>query len=237
MTRNTILVVDDEKNQRELYQMILEDAGYGVRTAPSGEAALREYENAPVDLVLTDYNMTGMDGLALLKELVTRDPSIVVVMVTAYGSVDSVKEALRSGAYDYLEKPVERDNLLRVISEALSGLRRLDNEIIGVSEPMERVKKMILKVAGSNSTVLIRGESGTGKEKVARSIHNASPRAAHVFQAVNCAALNENLLESELFGHERGSFTGASVQKKGLFETASGGTLFLDEIGDVTPAM
>src|SRR4051812_20255358 len=118
MARNKILVVDDEKNQRELYAMILEDAGYEVRTAPSAEAALKEFDGDPVDLVLTDYNMTGMDGLALLKELVQRDPSILVVMVTAYGSVDSVKEALRSGAYDYLEKPVDRDNLLRVITEA-----------------------------------------------------------------------------------------------------------------------
>jgi DNA-binding NtrC family response regulator len=237
MARNSILVVDDEKNQRELYQLILEDAGYEVRTASSGEHALREYDDTPVDLVLTDYNMTGMDGLALLKALVLRDPSIIVVMVTAYGSVDSVKEALRSGAYDYLEKPVDREKLLHVVSEALAGLNSLDGDIIGASAQMERVKKMILKVAGSNSTVLIRGESGTGKEKVARAIHKASPRRDHVFQAVNCAALNENLLESELFGHEKGSFTGASVQKKGLFETASGGTLFLDEIGDVTPAM
>lgn len=233
-TRNRILVVDDEKNQRELYRMILEDADYDARTAASGEAALREYDGNPVDLVLTDYNMTGMDGLALLKELAARDPSIIVVMITAFGSVDSVKEALRSGAYDYLEKPVDRDKLLNVISEALSGLRRLDDEIIGASAEIERVKKMILKVAGSTSTVLIRGESGTGKEKVARAIHTASPRASSVFQAVNCAALNENLLESELFGHEKGSFTGAVTQKKGLFETASGGTLFLDEIGDVS---
>jgi DNA-binding NtrC family response regulator len=235
--RNNILVVDDERNQRELYQMILEDAGYTVRTAPSAEAALRDYAAARPDLVLTDYNMAGMDGLGLLKELVNRDPAIIVVMVTAYGSVDSVKEALRSGAYDYLEKPVERDDLLRVVSEALAGLRQLDDELIGASEPMERVKRMILKVAGSASTVLIRGESGTGKERVARAIHKASPRASKVFQAVNCAAINENLLESELFGHEKGSFTGATAQKKGLFETASGGTLFLDEIGDVSGAM
>lgn len=235
--RNRILVVDDEKNQRELYQMILEDAGYEVHAAASGQLALRIYEETAVDLVLTDYNMAGMDGLALLKELVSRDPSIMVVMITAYGSVDSVKDALRSGAYDYLEKPVDRDTLLKVCDEALKGLRQLDDDIIGVSAPMERVKKMILKVAGSTSTVLIRGESGTGKEKVARAIHVASPRAKEVFQAVNCAALNENLLESELFGHEKGSFTGATGLKKGLFETASSGTLFLDEIGDVSPAM
>jgi DNA-binding NtrC family response regulator len=236
-TRNRVLVVDDEKNQRELYQMILEDAGYEVQTAASGQAALRAYEESDVDLVLTDYNMAGMDGLALLKELVARDPSIIVVMITAFGSVDSVKDALRSGAYDYLEKPVDQETLLRTVNEALRGLRQLDDEIIGTSDAIERVKKMILKVAGSSSTVLIRGESGTGKEKVARAIHEASPRSGGVFQAINCAALNENLLESELFGHEKGSFTGATAQRKGLFETASGGTLFLDEIGDVTPAM
>jgi DNA-binding NtrC family response regulator len=232
-----VLVVDDEKNQRELYQMILEDAGYDVTAAGSGEAALRAFQESAADLVLTDYNMTGMDGLQLLKELMAHDPSILVIMITAYGSVDSVKEALRNGAYDYLEKPVDRDKLLGVISEALAGLNRLDDEIIGVSAQMERVKKMILKVAGAASTVLIRGESGTGKEKVARAIHRSSPRKDDVFQAVNCAALNENLLESELFGHEKGSFTGASAQKRGLFETASGGTLFLDEIGDVSPSM
>ncbi len=236
-TRNRVLVVDDEKNQRELYQMILEDAGYDVQPASSGQAALRVYEESPVDLVLTDYNMAGMDGLSLLKELVARDPSIIVVMITAFGSVDSVKDALRSGAYDYLEKPVDQETLLKTVDEALRGLRQLDGDIIGSSDAMERVKKMILKVAGSSSTVLVRGESGTGKEKVAKAIHQASPRSAQVFQAVNCAALNENLLESELFGHEKGSFTGATGQRKGLFETASGGTLFLDEIGDVTPAM
>lgn len=235
--RNRVLVVDDEKNQRELYQLILQDAGYEVLSAASGQAALNLFEESDVDVVLTDYNMTGMDGLALLKELVSREPSVIVVMITAFGSVDSVKEALRSGAYDYLEKPVDQETLLRTVSEALSGLRQLDSDIIGASDAIERVKRMILKVAGSTSTVLVRGESGTGKEKVARAVHQASPRAANVFQAVNCAALNENLLESELFGHEKGSFTGATAQRKGLFETASGGTLFLDEIGDVSPAM
>jgi DNA-binding NtrC family response regulator len=235
--RNRILVVDDEKNQRELYQMILEDAGYAVQSASSGQLALKVFDESDIDLVLTDYNMAGMDGLRLLKELVARDPSTIVVMITAFGSVDSVKEALRSGAYDYLEKPVDQETLLRTVAEALRGLRQLDDDIIGASEAMERVKKMILKVAGSASTVLIRGESGTGKEMVAKAIHRASPRASQIFLAVNCAALNENLLESELFGHEKGSFTGATGLRKGHFETASGGTLFLDEIGDVTPAM
>jgi DNA-binding NtrC family response regulator len=158
-------------------------------------------------------------------------------MMTAHGSVESVKDALRGGAFDYLEKPIDRDQLLKVVQSALERLNRIDDEIIGNSDEMERVKKMILKVAGSNSTVMIRGDSGVGKERVARAIYKASPRAAEVFQAVNCAAINENLIESELFGHEKGSFTGAHTQKKGQFETADRGTLFLDEIGDLNISM
>ena len=237
MARNKVLVVDDEKNQREIYRLILEDAGYEVTSAQSGEQALRLARENKFDLVLTDYKMTGMDGLTLLGELLKVDPSIIVVMMTAHGSVESVKDAIRGGAFEYLSKPVDRDELLKVVENALSGLRHIDDEIIGDSEELERVKKMILKVAGSSSTVLIRGESGVGKERVARAIHKASPRAGEVFQAVNCAAINENLLESELFGHEKGSFTGAHTQKKGQFEIADKGTLFLDEIGDLSVAM
>ena len=237
MTRNKVLVVDDEKNQREIYTMILEGEGFAVTTAQSGEQALRLAHENDFDLVLTDNKMTGMDGLALLNELLRLDPSIIVVMMTAHGSVESVKEALRGGAFEYLEKPVDRDQLLKVVENALSRLNHIDDEIIGLSDEMERVKKMVLKVAGSTSTVLIRGDSGVGKERVARAIHKASPRAAEIFQAVNCAAINENLLESELFGHEKGSFTGAHVQKKGQFEIADRGTLFLDEIGDLGVAM
>jgi DNA-binding NtrC family response regulator len=237
MARNRILVVDDEKNQREIYRLILEDAGYRVTTAQSGEQALRLVRENGFDLVLTDYKMTGMDGLTLLGELVRLDPSIIVVMMTAHGSIESVKEALRGGAFDYLEKPVDRDQLLKVVESALDRLNRIDEEIVSRSQQMERVKKMILKVAGSNSTVLIRGESGVGKELVARAIHKASPRANEVFIAVNCAAINENLLESELFGHEKGAFTGAHAQKRGLFEVADRGTLFLDEIGDMSASM
>jgi DNA-binding NtrC family response regulator len=237
MARNRVLVVDDERNQREVYTLILEDDGFEVTTAQSGEQAVRLARENDFDLVLTDYKMTGMDGLTLLSELVQIDPSIIVVMMTAHGSVESVKEALRAGAFDYLEKPVDRDQLLKVVESALVRLKRIDDEIIGESEEMERVKKMILKVAGSTSTVLIRGESGVGKERVARAIQKASPRANEVFQAVNCAAINENLLESELFGHEKGSFTGAHAMKKGQFEIADRGTLFLDEIGDLSVAM
>ncbi len=237
MSRNKVLVVDDEKNQREIYTLILEDDGYQVTTAQSGEQALRLAHEDRFDLVLTDYKMTGMDGLTLLGELLKLDPSIIVVMMTAHGSVESVKEALRGGAFDYLEKPIDRDQLLKVVQNALGRLNRIDDEIIGQSEEIERVKKMTLKVAGSVSTVLIRGESGVGKERIARAIHKASPRANEIFQAVNCAAINENLIESELFGHEKGSFTGAHTQKKGQFEVAERGSLFLDEIGDLNVSM
>lgn len=237
MARNRVLVVDDEKNQREIYTLILEDDGYQVTTAQSGEQALRFARENQFDLVLTDYMMTGMDGLTLLGELLKHDPSIMVVMMTAHGSVESVKEALRGGAFDYLEKPIDRDQLLKVVENALGRLNRIDDEIIGHSDEIERMKKMICKVAPSSSTVLIRGESGVGKERAARAIHKASPRANEIFQAVNCAAINENLLESELFGHEKGSFTGAHVQKKGQFELADKGTLFLDEIGDLNISM
>ncbi len=237
MARNKVLVVDDEKNQREIYMMILEDAGYDVTTAQSGEHALRIARENKFDLVLTDYKMTGMDGVQLVMELTEVDPSIIVVMMTAHGTVESVKTAMRAGVYDFLEKPVDREQLLKLVETALSGLVQIDDDIIGQSEEIERVKKMILKVAVSSSTVLIRGESGSGKERVARAIHNASPRRNEIFQAVNCAAINENLLESELFGHEKGSFTGAHVQKKGQFEIADRGSLFLDEIGDLSVPM
>jgi DNA-binding NtrC family response regulator len=163
MARKKVLVVDDEKNQREIYTLILEDDGYEVTTGQSGEHALKLARENDFDLVLTDYKMTGMDGLMLLGELLKIDPSLIVVMMTAHGSVESVKEALRHGAFDYLEKPIDRDQLLKTVESALGRLNRIDGEIIGESEGMERVKKMILKVAGSNSTVLIRGESGVGK--------------------------------------------------------------------------
>jgi len=233
MARKSILVVDDEKSQREILEMILSGEGYDVTTASSGEAAMKFVADRHFDLVLTDLKMTGMSGLELLKQLTDFDKSIIVLLLTAHGTVDSAVDALRLGAFDYLQKPYDREKLLETISRALNKLTNLDAEIVSASPEMDRVKKLILKVAKSNSTVLIRGESGTGKELIARSIHNNSLRASEVFQAVNCAAINENLLESELFGHEKGSFTGAVGEKKGLFEVADGGTLFLDEIGEL----
>jgi DNA-binding NtrC family response regulator len=233
MARKSILVVDDEKSQREILEMILSSEGYDVTTASSGEAAMKFVADRHFDLVLTDLKMTGMSGLDLLKQLTDYDKSIIVLLLTAHGTVDSAVDALRLGAFDYLQKPYDREKLLETISRALNKLTSLDAEIVSGSPEMDKVKKMILKVAKSNSTVLIRGESGTGKELIARSIHNNSLRTDQVFQAVNCAAINENLLESELFGHEKGSFTGAVGEKKGLFEVADGGTLFLDEIGEL----
>ncbi|MFN0085276.1 MAG: sigma-54-dependent transcriptional regulator [Blastocatellia bacterium] len=244
MAAKRILIVDDEKNQRDILQMIIsgerdaeDNPLYEVKTSSSGQEALRSFRNENFDLVLTDLKMAGMDGIQLLSELSQLDSSTPVILMTAHGSVDTVKEALRGGAVDYLEKPLDRDKLLEVIARAMAQMRAVEEEIIGVSDAMERVKKMIVKVAPSSSTVLIRGESGTGKERIARAIHKASPRANERFQAVNCAAINENLLESELFGHEKGSFTGAHAEKKGLFEIADKGTLFLDEIGEINVAM
>ncbi|MBA2504276.1 MAG: sigma-54-dependent Fis family transcriptional regulator [Pyrinomonadaceae bacterium] len=233
MARKNILVVDDEKSQREILEMILASEGYNITTASSGEAALKMLKERRFDLVLTDLKMTGMDGIELLGRLLAYDSSIIVILLTAHGSIDSAKEALRRGAFDYLEKPYDREALLTTLARAFSRLEALDTEIISASPKMENVKKMILKVARSSSTVLIRGESGTGKELIARAIHNQSPRVTEMFQAVNCAAINENLLESELFGHEKGSFTGAHAEKKGLFEVADRGTLFLDEIAEL----
>ena len=233
MARKSILVVDDEKNQREILETILSGEGYDVTTASSGEAAMKFVADRHFDLVLTDLKMTGMSGLVLLKELTDFDKSIIVILLTAHGSVDSAVDAMRLGAFEYLQKPYDSENLLETVSRALKKLTTLDAEIISVSPEMDKVKKLIIKIAKSNSTVLIRGESGTGKELIARSIHTNSFRSSEAFQAVNCAAINENLLESELFGHEKGSFTGAVADKKGLFEIAHNGTLFLDEIGEL----
>ncbi len=233
MARKSILVVDDEKNQREILETILSGEGYDVTTASSGEAAMKFVADRHFDLVLTDLKMTGMSGLDLLKELTDFDKSIIVILLTAHGTIDSAVDALRLGAFEYLQKPYDSEKLLETVSRALKKLTTLDAEIISVSPEMDKVKKLILKIAKSNSTVLIRGESGTGKELIARSIHTNSLRSSDTFQAVNCAAINENLLESELFGHEKGSFTGAIADKKGLFEIAHNGTLFLDEIGEL----
>ena len=234
MARKNILVVDDEKLQREIYEAVLTEAGYEVTTAASGEAAVKFLDDRKFDLILTDLKMTGITGLDLLHQVMSRDSSISVILITGHGTIELAKESLRSGAFDFLEKPVDQQLLLDAVHRALGKVDELDREIVSASPKMDVVKKMIMKVARSQSTVLVRGESGTGKELIARAIHNQSPpRLTDMFQAVNCAAINENLLESELFGHEKGSFTGAHAEKKGLFEIADRGTLFLDEIAEL----
>jgi DNA-binding NtrC family response regulator len=237
MPNGSILVVDDEERQREIYRDILEDEGFEAETAPSAEMALRLLSQKRFDLVITDLNLTGMTGVQLLSEIVSADPTVAVILITGYPSIQSAIEATKKGVYQYLEKPVDRDRLLAVVSEVFQHLAGLKQNIIGESPATKAMVRMILKVAPTSHTVLILGESGTGKELVAREIHKHSPRRGKPFLAVNCAALTETLLESELFGHEKGAFTDAHQQKKGLFERAHLSTLFLDEIGDTSLGM
>jgi len=237
MPGQTILVVDDEERQREIYRDILRDEGYDTETTASGESALRLLGQKRFDLVLTDLNLTGMTGIELLSGILAADPTVAVVLITGYPSIPSAIEATKKGVYQYLEKPVDRDRLLEVVREVFERLETLKQTIIGDSPATKAMVRMILKVASTAHTVLILGESGTGKELVAREIHSHSPRGDRPFLAVNCAALTETLLESELFGHEKGAFTDAHQQKKGLFERAHHSTLFLDEIGDTSLAM
>jgi DNA-binding NtrC family response regulator len=237
MPDSAILIVDDEERQREIYRDILEGEGYNAETAPSGEAALRLLGQRRFDLVITDLNLSGMTGVQLLAAIVQADPTVAVVLITGYPSIESDIEATKKGVYAYLEKPVERQRLLNVVEEIFAHLASLRRTIIGDSPATRSMLRLILKVAPTAHTVLILGESGTGKELVAREIHKHSPRRDQPFLAVNCAALTETLLESELFGHEKGAFTDAHQQKKGLFERAHRSTLFLDEIGDTSLAL
>ncbi len=237
MPEGKILVVDDEERQREIYRDILQGEGYEAETASSGEVALKMLGQGRFDLVVTDLNLVGMTGLQLRGEIVADDPSIAVIMITGYPSIQSAVEATRKGVYQYLEKPVDRDTLLQVVDEVFERLATLKRTIIGDSPATKAMMRMILKVAPSAHTVLILGESGTGKELVAREIHQHSPRRNRPFLAVNCAALTETLLESELFGHVKGSFTDAHQMKRGVFERAHQSTLFLDEVGDTSLGM
>lgn len=237
MADGSILVVDDEERQREIYRDILQDEGYDAIAAQSGEAALKLLSQKRFDLVLTDLNLTGMTGIELLTEILRADPTIAIILITGYPSIESAVEATRRGVYQYLEKPVDRAKLLEVVQGVFEQLAALKQDIIGHSEAVREMIRMILKVAPTSHTVLILGESGTGKELVAREIHRHSPRQDQPFLAVNCASLTETLLESELFGHERGAFTDAHQQKRGLFERATRSTLFLDEIGDTSLGM
>jgi two-component system NtrC family response regulator len=245
-----ILVVDDEATQRELVCGFLKKQGYEVFAAPDGERALELFHQEPVELILTDQRMPNLSGLELLKATRAVNPETHVIVMTAYGNIESAVEAMKGGAADYLTKPLNLEELRhkierirercrlyaenRELREALETRHRIEG-IIGESGQMLEVISLIRRVALSEATVLIRGESGTGKELIAKAIHYASPRAAKTLIRVNCAALPENLLEPELFGHEKGAFTGAIATRKGRFELADGGTLFLDEIGDLPP--
>ena len=245
----TVLVVDDEKNYPRILGAVLEEEGFEILTANSGAKALEILHNSDIDLVLTDMKMPEMDGIDLLEKIKARDPQLPVIMMTAHGTVDKAVEAMEKGAYSYLLKPFDNDRLIIYVNKAIAVYRLIKENrnlrsaittrysfgnIIGKSKSMLDIFETIGKVAPASATVLIEGESGTGKELVAKSIHFNSPRSAMPFVAVNCSALAESLLESELFGHEKGAFTGAATMKKGRFERADGGTLFLDEIGELS---
>jgi two-component system response regulator HydG len=252
--KGRILVVDDESSVRSGLQKLLTQEGYEIEVAESGARALALEEELPVDLVITDIKMPGMSGLALMDALLQKRRDLPVIVVTAIGDVSSAVAAMRGGAEDYIIKPVDFDALLVSIERALErrdlrveaeGLRQQIREregqglvgLVGTSVAMQDVYRIAQRVAQSKATVLITGESGTGKGELARAIHAKSPRSQKPFVSVHCAALAETLLESELFGHERGSFTGAEKRRVGRFEQADGGTLFLDEVGEISPAM
>ena len=243
-----ILVVDDELGLRHTLTLILQAEGHAVRSASDGASGLERLGEAPADLIICDVRMPGLDGLAFLERYKEMGGSALVIMMSAYGDDEAALEAIRRGAYDFIAKPFRADQVLLIVHKAIEreGLRRevaqLHDElvalraptgIVGRSPKLAQALTLADKVARHPSTVLVTGESGTGKELIARHIHDASPRASRPFVAVNCAAIPEALLESELFGHARGAFTGATTERQGLFEEANEGTLFLDELGDL----
>jgi DNA-binding NtrC family response regulator len=252
MSKGQILVVDDEGAQREILRTILTSEGYRVETAASGAEALQKSARTRFDLVLTDLRMPVADGLSLVGQLTREDPPTLVILMTAYGSRDTAEQALKQGAFDYLTKPLERDELLQTIDRAFERMRLIQENrllrqqleerfrvegIVGSHYRMQEVFDKLHRISNSSSTVLITGESGTGKELIARAIHRHSPRKDRPFVAVSCAAIPETLIESELFGYERGAFTGAVNRRLGLFEAADKSTLFLDEIGELNVSM
>ncbi len=243
-SKPSVLVVDDDNGHRLMLEALLGKWGYRVQSAANGVQAVEKVREGPFDAVLMDIRMPDMDGITALKGIKSYNPAVPVVLMTAYSAVESAVEALKSGAYDYLIKPLDFDVLKLTLSRTLEHSRlKAENSqlraesrsraIVGNSPAIRRMQEMIETVAPSDATVLIIGKSGTGKELVARSIHQLSSRADGPWVAVNCAALSENLLESELFGHEKGAFTGADKRREGRFLQASGGTLFLDEIGEI----
>jgi two-component system, NtrC family, response regulator PilR len=248
----SILVVDDERGQREILDTILKKEGYRVTAVPGANEALNMLDSEEFDLILTDLKMRGMSGMDLLERVHDDNPRQCIVIMTAHGTIDSAVEAMKKGAFDYLEKPLDREELLLTLRRAFDHLsllrenrllqKKLDEcsgipSIIGSHPKMLEVFRVVNKISATNSTVLIFGESGTGKELVAKAIHDASPRRNKPFFAINCAAIPETLIESELFGHEKGSFTGAESREIGIFEASDKGTVFLDEIGEMNVSM
>ncbi len=243
---STILVVDDEPQILQTVEGILSDEGFEVVTAAEGETAFRLVSEENPDLVLLDIALPGMDGLEVLQEMKRQHPTLPVIMVSAYGSVENAVKATRLGAYDFIEKPPHADKIVLTVKNALELARLTEEnrrlrqqtgqvrEIIGKSPAIQQLREKLLIVAPTNASVLISGENGTGKELVARALHYMSRRSHRPFVEVNCAAIPEDLIESELFGHEKGSFTGAISRRQGKFDLAHGGTLFLDEIGDMS---
>ncbi len=245
MSDESILIVDDEKNILSTISMALKSNGYAVRTAESGAKALDEQAASECSLAVFDIMMPGMDGLELLRVFKEKWPNTAVIMMSGHGTISTAVEATKLGAYDFIEKPVSREKLLLTVKRAIE-FRRLEKEnialrdevrqkhdIIGESAAMKELVRRIMTVGNSQSRVMIRGENGVGKELVARALHNASPRRDRPFIKVNCAAIPHELIESELFGHEKGAFTGAAAMRRGKFEAANKGTIFLDEIGDM----
>src|SRR5918994_1985967 len=246
-----ILIADDHESLRRGVAQALAEAGHDVEEAPNGNAAIEKLHEGFFDVVVSDLKMGGSTGLDVLKTAKTLHPTTAVILMTAFGSVSTAVEAMKAGAFDYVQKPFEIEEMEVKIAKALE-MRRMQHQIdylrhaqgdiydfdriIGSSGALEKVLGVVRKVAKANTTVLVRGETGTGKELIAGAIHHNSHRAARTFIKVNCAALQENLLESELFGHEKGAFTSADKQRIGRFEQADGGTLFLDEIGDMSPS-
>ena len=244
---STVLVVDDEKNYLVVLEDLLEDEGYKVLTASSGAEALELIAQAPVDTVLSDIKMPGISGIELLDRISALDPDLPVILMTAFAEVDQAVEAMKKGALDHIQKPFDNRDVRRAVARGvekrslIKNIRLLETElgtlwgnIIGKSKAMGKVFAVMKRVADTPTTVLISGESGTGKELIARALHKASSRSKAPFVSINCAAVAENLLESELFGYEKGAFTGAVALKQGKFEFANGGTLFLDEVGEMS---
>ncbi|MEK7469722.1 MAG: sigma-54 dependent transcriptional regulator [Planctomycetota bacterium] len=246
-----VLVVDDDKDNRDIVAENISRWGHSVDTAGSGEEAIAKYSAAPSDVVISDIRMGAASGLDVLKRVRALTPDAIVILMTGYAGSDTAIDAIKAGAFDYVTKPFKYDEMRRSIEKALE-LRKLTRQVkpgkqqeaqaslqalIGRSKPMLDIYKMIARAAETPSTVLLQGESGTGKSLIAKAIHSNSPRAGKPFMMVNCSAIAETLLESELFGHKRGSFTGANADRDGMFQAANGGTLFLDEIGDTSPAL